>query len=94
MGHVLGLEDILRGSVRKEIMMQAFKIDLMALLVVAVVLGIGLTMALSHHAVASQVPAASEINTQSQLHTSANPVRSQFIKASQSARVVKLESRI
>jgi hypothetical protein len=72
--------------------MQAFKIDLMALLVVAVVLGIGLTMALSHYSHPAQESSAAQVNAQTRMP--ANPVQTQFIKASEPGRALALESRI
>ena len=75
-------------------MMQAFKIDLMALLVVAVVLGVGLTMALSHFSHPAQYPVAVQVNAQVQLQMPSNPMQAQFIKASQAGKALALESRI
>lgn len=74
--------------------MHAFKIDIMALLVVAVVIGIGLTMALSHYAGAGQSSVTPDINSHYQTHISANPARSEFIKAAQPEHAIELESRI
>jgi len=75
--------------------MQAFKIDIMALLVIAVVLGVGVTMALGHFDTSNQSTSAPEMNTRFQMHTSESPVKAQFIDASQApGRALKLESRI
>lgn len=74
--------------------MQAFKIDIMALLVMAVVLGVGLTMALSHPRESTQVPAMPEVSARVHLQTPGNPVQAQFVKAAQPANVMAVGSRI
>ena len=74
--------------------MHAFKIDIMALLVVAVVIGVGLTMALSHNAGAGQDSVTPDNSSHYQTHISANPVQSQFIKAAQPEQVSKLPERV
>lgn len=74
--------------------MHAFKIDIMALLVVAVVIGIGLTMALSHYTGVGQNSVTPDMNSHFQTHVSANPERSGFVKAAQPAQAIELESRI
>lgn len=75
--------------------MHAFKIDLMTMLVIAVVIGVGLTMALSHTATADQVPTVvPHVNAKSQLQTSSNPIRAHFIRAAQPVAKPKAQSRI
>lgn len=75
--------------------MHALKIDLMTLLVIAVVIGVGLTMALSHTATADQVhSAAPHVSVKSQLQTSSNPIRAHFIRAAEPVAKPKAQSRI